>query len=88
MAREVLVECARAASRQRDSYLAAQFWRLARRIGKKKAALAVEHSILVIAWHLPHNQTNYTDLGADSWSGRPTTPTAATALGSSSPRGL
>ena len=39
-----LVECAGAASRQKDSYLAAQFWRLARRIGKKKAALAVGHS--------------------------------------------
>jgi transposase len=63
--REVLVECAWAASRQRDSYLAAQFWRLARRIGKKKAALAVGHSILVIAWHLLPNQTNYTELGAD-----------------------
>ena len=23
------------------------------------------HSILVIAWHLLHNQTGYTDLGAD-----------------------
>jgi len=34
--RETLVECASAASRQRDSYPAAQFWRLARRIGKKK----------------------------------------------------
>ena len=30
----------------------AQFWRLARRIGKKKAAVAVGHSILVICWHL------------------------------------
>ena len=63
--REILVECAWAASRQRESYLAAQFWRLARRIGKKKAALAVGHSILVIAWHLLHNNTTYTDLGAD-----------------------
>ena len=56
--RETLVECAWAASRQRDSYLAAQFWRLARRIGKKKAALAVGHSILVIAWHLLHDNSH------------------------------
>jgi transposase len=63
--RETLVECAWAASRQRDSYLAAQFWRLARRIGKKKAALAVGHSILVIAWHLLHDNSTYTELGAD-----------------------
>jgi transposase len=46
---EVLTECAWAAARSRDSYLSAQFWRLARRIGKKKAAMAVGHSILVIA---------------------------------------
>jgi transposase len=63
--RETLVECAWAASRQKDSYLAAQFWRLARRIGKKKAALAVGHSILTISWHLLHDGTTYTDLGAD-----------------------
>lgn len=50
--REILVECAWAAARSRDSYLSAQFWHLARRIGKKKAAVAVAHSILVIAWHL------------------------------------
>jgi transposase len=49
---EMLTECAWAAARSRDSYLSAQFWRLARRIGKKKAAMAVSHSILVIAWHL------------------------------------
>jgi Transposase IS116/IS110/IS902 family len=46
---DVLTECAWAAARSRDTYLAAQFWRLARRIGKKKAAVAVGHSILVIA---------------------------------------
>src|SRR5215211_3548806 len=49
---EVLVECAWAAAHTRETYLAAQFWRLARRIGKQKAAVAVGHSILVIAWHL------------------------------------
>jgi transposase len=38
---EVLIECAWAAARSRDSYLSAQYWRLARRIGKKKAAVAV-----------------------------------------------
>jgi transposase len=63
--RDVLVECAWAASRKRDSYLAAQFWRLARRIGKKKAAVAVGHSILVITWHVLSNETEYTDLGGD-----------------------
>jgi transposase len=62
---DTLVECAWAAARCRDTYLAAQFWRLARRIGKKKAAIAVGHSILVIAWHLLANDCDYADLGGD-----------------------
>lgn len=47
------------------TYLGAQFWRLARRIGKKKAAVAVGHSILVIAWHLLTDDADYEDLGGD-----------------------
>jgi transposase len=62
---EVLTECAWAAARSRDTYLSAQFWRLARRIGKKKAAMAVGHSILVIAWHLLTDDCDYADLGGD-----------------------
>jgi transposase len=62
---EVLIECAWAAAHTRETYLAAQFWRLARRIGKKKAAGAVGHSILVIAWHLLSNDCDYHDLGGD-----------------------
>jgi transposase len=62
---DVLTECAWAAARSRDTYLAAQYWRLARRIGKKKAAMAVGHSILVIAWHLLAYDCDYRDLGGD-----------------------
>jgi transposase len=62
---DVLTECAWAAARSRDTYLAAQFWRLARRIGKKKAAMAVGHSILVICWYLLTEDCDYHDLGGD-----------------------
>ena len=62
---EMLNQCAWHAGHLRDTYLAAQFWRLARRIGKKKAAVAVSHSILVIAWELLTNNCDYTDLGGD-----------------------
>jgi transposase len=62
---DVLTECAWAAARGRDTYLAAQFWRLARRIGKKKAAVAVGHSILVICWYLLSEDCDYRDLGGD-----------------------
>jgi transposase len=75
---DVLTECAWAAARSRDTYLAAQFWRLARRIGKKKAAMAVGHSILVIAWHLLTNDCDYADLGGDySSAATPTEPASA-----------
>ena len=47
------------------TYLAAQFWRLTRRRGKKRAAVAVAHSILVIAYHLLQRQEPYRELGAN-----------------------
>jgi transposase len=61
--RTALVEAAQAAGRTRGTYLGAQFRRLARRRGKQKAAMAVGHSILVIAWHLLTRSTEYQDLG-------------------------
>jgi transposase len=67
---DILTQCAWAAARTHDNYLAAQFWRLARRIGQKKAAIAVGHSILVISWHLLTHDTGYTDLGADYFTRR------------------
>jgi hypothetical protein len=67
---EILTECAWAAGRNRNTYLGAQFWRLARRIGKKRAAVAVGHSILVIAWHLLTNDADYEDLGGDYFAKR------------------
>lgn len=63
--RDILTQCAWAAARTRDTYLSALFWRLARRIGKKKAAIAVAHSILVISWHLLASDCDYDDLGGD-----------------------
>ena len=62
---EILNQCAWAAAHSRNTYLSAQFWRLARRIGKKKAAVAVSHSILIIAWHLLTEGCDYDDLGGD-----------------------
>src|SRR5437763_985662 len=69
---DILTECAWAAAHTRDTYLSAQFWRLARRIGKQKAAIAVGHSILVIAWHLLSNDCDYQDLGGDFFARRDT----------------
>lgn len=60
-----LTQAAQAAGRSKNNYLNAQFRRLASRRGKKRAAIAVAHSILIIAYHLLKNGTVYTDLGAD-----------------------
>jgi len=49
-------------------YLGCLYRQLHRRFGKKgdtKAAFAVGHAILVIAWHLLHDERDYQDLGAD-----------------------
>jgi transposase len=67
---DILVQCAWAAAPTRDTYLSAQFWRLARRIGKKKAAVAVGHSILCICWHLLANDCDHNDLGGDYFTRR------------------
>jgi transposase len=61
--RATLVECARGAVRARNSYLAAQYHRIARRRGDKKAIVAVGHSILVAAWHVLRDGVTYRDLG-------------------------
>jgi transposase len=58
------VEAAQAAGRTKDTYLAAQYRRLATRRGKKKAVVAVGHTILVIAYHLLVRGRDYQDLGA------------------------
>lgn len=63
--RIALVEAAHAAARAKDTYLAAQYARLRARRGPAKAAVAVGHSILVIAWHLLSTGEVYQDLGAD-----------------------
>jgi len=70
---QILVECPWwAAARNKDGYLQAQFWQLARRNGKKRAAVAVGHSILVIAWHLLSYGCVYEDLGGDFFTKRDT----------------
>ena len=63
--RAALVQAAWAASHQKGTYLAAQYKRLGKRMGKKKALVAVGHSILVSAYHVLQKRTTYQDLGGD-----------------------
>jgi transposase len=62
--RNILVQVAYAAGRT-HTYLGAQYRRLAARRGSKRAAVAVGHTILVIAYHLIQRQEVYKDLGAN-----------------------
>ena len=59
------MQAAWAASHQKGTYLAAQYKRLVKRMGKKKALVAVGHSILVIAYHVLQTRTPYQELGGD-----------------------
>ena len=63
--RTALVEAAWAASRTKNTYLSAQYRRFVKRMGKKKALVAVGHSILVIAYHVLNNKRTYQELGGD-----------------------
>jgi transposase len=63
--KSMLVQSAHAVSRTKNNYLAAQFRRLAARRGKKRAAVAVAHSMLVIAYHMLRDGTEYRELGGD-----------------------
>jgi len=60
-----LSQAAEAAGRSKGTYLGAQFQRLRGRIGHAKARKAVEHSILVAAFHILAGGVPYRDLGAD-----------------------
>jgi transposase len=68
--RAILIECALAAARTRNSYLAAQYRRLVRRLGSERAAVAVAHSLLVSIYHLLTTGADYQDLGPDSFDRR------------------
>jgi transposase len=63
--RRALVEAAWSAARTRRSYLASQFKRIAARRDKKRAAIAVAHSILKIIYYMLRDGTRYDDLGAN-----------------------
>jgi transposase len=63
--RRTLCQAAWAASHTKDSYPSARFRRLASRRGKKRAIVAVGHTLLQTAYHLLKRQTDYKDLGAD-----------------------
>jgi transposase len=63
--KRVLTQVAWAASHVKKSYFYAQFHRLARKRGKKRAIIAVAHSILLVIYHMLSRRQHYHELGAD-----------------------
>jgi len=61
----MLVQCAWAAKRAKDSYYRAQFFRLQSRRGPQKAVCAVAASILTAIYHMLKSGLPHRDLGAD-----------------------
>jgi transposase len=62
--RQVLIEVAHAASKTKDTYLSAQYRRLASRRGKQRALVALGHSILVMVYHILSRRRPYRELGS------------------------
>jgi len=63
--RAVLVECAWAASRTKDTYFRAQFRRIASRRGTKRALVALAHTMLTVVYHVLRDGMIYQELGVD-----------------------
>jgi transposase len=68
--RRTMIEAAKAAARSKNTYLAVQYSRIARRRGTNKATVAVAHSILTIMWHMARTGDRFHDLGADHFERR------------------
>jgi len=63
--RRVMTQAAWASMRKKDCYFAAQYRRICKRRGKKRALVAVGHSMLHVAYHILTERVPYTELGAD-----------------------
>ena len=62
--RDTLVVCAHAAVKNKNSYFSAQFARISAHRGKKRAYVAVAHSMLVAIYHILKDGVIFKDLGA------------------------
>jgi hypothetical protein len=62
--RGALIQAALAASRAKGTALQAQYLRIRRHRGRKKAVVAVGHQILEIAYYLMRDGGSYHELGA------------------------
>lgn len=60
-----MIQCAHSAVMVKSSYFCAQFQRISARRGRKRAYVAVAHSMLIAVYHMLKNGQVFSDLGAD-----------------------
>lgn len=63
--KSVITEAAWAATRTKNTFYSARYHRLTARRGKKRALIAVEHSILKSVYHILKDNRDYKELGAE-----------------------
>ena len=63
--KSTLVECAQAAVKHKNSFFYAQYQRISMRRGKKRALLAVAHTMLIAIYYMIKEDKEFVDLGSD-----------------------
>ena len=63
--KSTLVQCAQSAVKRKNTFYRAQYERLAMKRGKKRAILAVAHSMLISIYYIIKGDKEYEELGAN-----------------------
>jgi transposase len=63
--KSTLIQCAKAAIKDKESFFHAQYQRLVVRRGANRAAVAVAHSMLIAIYHMLKDNVPFKDLGSD-----------------------
>ena len=63
--KSILVQCAKSAVKNKDTFYYAQYQRLMVRKGKNRATVAVAHSMLISIYYMLKNNVEYNDLGSN-----------------------
>ncbi len=66
----MLIQNSWAVSHKSDCFLTALFYRIAARRGVKRAAMAVAHRVLIIAYYIIRDGTEYCELGGNHYDRR------------------
>jgi transposase len=63
--KSILIQCAKTAQKDKESFFHAQYQRLVVRRGSNRATVAVAHSMLIAIYHMLKDNVPFKDLGSD-----------------------